>query len=156
MLNVNPEPVNGYDKEEGIAWMNILLVDDEMEELRGLRMGLGVRGYQVHETLSAEQAMECLENAKVKIDMVITDYVLPDMNGMELVKAIRAKDQILPIILMTGRQEEALDVEALHGGCDGYIEKPFTLDELMDEVERIKRTVNTRVEGSGAHGPRND
>ena len=134
--------------------MNILLVDDEMDELQGLRIGLGVRGYEVIESLSAEQALEHLKNTRVKIGMVITDYVLPDMNGIELVKAIRAKDQLLPIILMTGHQEKDLYAEALHSGCDGYIEKPFTLDELMDEVEKAKRTVNIGVNFSRNNGSR--
>lgn len=134
--------------------MNILLVDDEMDQLHGLRIGLRSRGYQVLETLSAEQAMERLKNAKTKIDMVITDYMLPGMDGIELVKVIRKNNKILPIILMTGHGEKNLVVDALRSGCDGYIEKPFTLDELMDEVERIKIAVTTRVHGSGVHGSR--
>ena len=131
--------------------MNILFVDDEMDQLQGLRIGMRSRGYHVLETLTAEQAMEHLKNTKIKIDMVVIDYILPGMDGMEFVRAIRKKDKILPIIFMTGYGRENLDVDAFRSGCNGYIEKPFTLDELIIEIKRIKNAMIPKEDNSGGN-----
>ncbi|MBW2095518.1 MAG: response regulator [Deltaproteobacteria bacterium] len=118
--------------------MNILLVDDEMDQLQSLRIGLRAKGHHVLETSSAEEAIRYLANNEMEVHLVITDYLLPGMNGLDVVKAIRKNNKILPIILMTAYGENNLFIEAFRSGCDSYIEKPFAMDELMGEIERVK------------------
>ena len=132
--------------------MNILLVDDEMDQLQSLRIGLRARGHRVLETLTAEQAIVHLTSNDVEFDMVITDYLLPGMDGLDLVRAIRADNNILPIILMTAHGEKDLFIEAFRCGCDSYIEKPFGLDELTGEIERVKIAEAIERGHSGGHG----
>lgn len=119
--------------------MNILIVDDEMDQLRSLKLGLRSRGFSIHATFNAEAAIGYLgRNSDSDVDMVITDYLLPGMDGLDLVRAIRARDRIVPIILMTAYGEKDLLLEAFKAGCDSVIEKPFALCELLKEIERVK------------------
>ena len=120
--------------------MNILVVDDEVVQLESLRRGLRTRGYQVLEALSAEEALKCFTHSNMnKIDLVLSDYLMPGMNGIELLKRIRNHHGSLPVILMTAYGEKDLVIEALRNRCDSFIEKPFTLDQLMQEIERVKK-----------------
>jgi two-component system NtrC family sensor kinase len=117
--------------------MNILVVDDERIQLESLKLGLNSKGYQVAVALNAEVAFEHLDKGN-KIDLVITDYAMPGMNGMELLKNIREKHGDLPVIMMTAYGEKRLAIDALHNRCHSFIEKPFTLDQLTHEIERTK------------------
>lgn len=117
--------------------MNILVVDDEAEQLDSLRVGLKSRGFKVFEALNAEDALKRLNHGPEKIDIVITDYVMPGMNGMELLKKIREKNNTLPVILMTAYGEKDLVIDALRNSCNSFIEKPFTLDQLLKEINRV-------------------
>lgn len=120
--------------------MNILVVDDDMVQLQTLRRGLRSKGYQVLEALSAEDALNRFTHSTVAtIDLVLSDYLMPGMNGIELLKNIREHYGPLPVILMTAYGEKDLVIEALRNRCDSFIEKPFTLDQLMQEIERVKK-----------------
>ena len=112
--------------------MNILVVDDEAEQLNSLRVGLKSWGFKVFEALNAEDALKHLNHGPEKIDIVITDYVMPGMNGMELLKKIREKNNTLPVILMTAYGEKDLVIDALRNSCNSFIEKPFTLQRSID------------------------
>jgi len=117
--------------------MNILVVDDEAEQLDSLRVGLKSRGFKVFEALNAEDALKRLSHGPEKIDIVITDYAMPGMNGMELLKKLRKKNNMLPVILMTAYGKKNLIIDALHNNCNSFIEKPFTLDQLLKEIDRV-------------------
>ncbi|MFH1625138.1 MAG: response regulator [Pseudomonadota bacterium] len=117
---------------------NILVVDDEAVQVESLRRGLRSKGYQVLEAMSAEEALVQLEVNSDKIDIVLTDYLMPGKNGMDLLKAIRKTYGSLPVIIMTAYGEKDVIIEALRNRCDSFIEKPFTLDQLMEEIERAK------------------
>ncbi|UCE75222.1 MAG: response regulator [Methanomassiliicoccales archaeon] len=118
--------------------MNILVVDDDALQLETLRRGLKNKGYQVLEALSGKEAVKCFARSNMaKIDLVLSDYLMPGMNGIELVKKIRQNYGSLPVILMTAYGEKELVIEALRNRCDSFIEKPFTLDQLMQEIERV-------------------
>jgi len=120
--------------------MNILVVDDDSVQLQTLRRGLRNKGYRVLEALSAEEALNRFTLSTVaKIDLVLSDYLMPGMNGIELLKKIREHYGPLPVILMTAYGEKDLVIEALRNRCDSFIEKPFTLDQLMQEIERVKK-----------------
>lgn len=121
----------------GITAMNILVVDDEADAIETLSRGLRTKGHEVSEALSADEALKILENRRSKINMVITDYLMPKMNGNELLKEIRSRYDALPVILVTAYGSNKVLTEALHNGCNGFIEKPFTLEQLSGEIERI-------------------
>jgi DNA-binding NtrC family response regulator len=74
-----------------------------------------------------------------KIDLVLSDYVMPGLNGIELLKRIRENHGSLPVILMTAYGEKDLIIEALRNRCDSFLEKPFTLDQLIQEIERVTK-----------------
>lgn len=118
--------------------MNLLIVDDEKMVLEVLEDGLQCRGYQVLKALNAQEALKCINDAGNKIDLAIVDYRMPGMNGLELLKAIRENDSSMPVIMMTAYAEKGLIIDALHGGCDGFVEKPFTFDKLSEEIRTVK------------------
>jgi len=117
--------------------MNILVVDDETIQLAGLRIGLGSRGYKVLTASSGKEALEFLNNDHNKFELIVTDYAMPGMDGMALLRKIREGNKSLPIIMMTAYGEKDLVVDALRNRCDGFIEKPFSLDQLIKEIERV-------------------
>jgi DNA-binding NtrC family response regulator len=109
----------------------VLIVDDKNVQLKTLRRALRSRGFLVVEASSGRQALEHLDNIKT-IDLVLTDYAMPEMNGMELLQKIRKIYKPLPVILMTAYGDKDLVIEAMHYGCNGFIDKPFDVDELLD------------------------
>ncbi len=118
----------------------ILLVDDEPQELRSLKIGLLNKGYDVIVASGAQEALQRIEETQdqpqTAMDIVVTDFSMPGKNGMDLLKKIREKTRSLPVIMMTAYGEKALVVEALRNQCDSFIEKPFPLDALILEIER--------------------
>jgi CheY-like chemotaxis protein len=118
--------------------LTILIVDDEAVSLESLRRGLKSKGYQVLEALSAQHALDLLRQDGIRVDVVLTDYAMPEMDGMELVRQIRERHGNLAVIMMTAYGQKELDMDALRDHCDSFIEKPFTLDRLLIEIERAK------------------
>ncbi|MBW1697485.1 MAG: response regulator [Deltaproteobacteria bacterium] len=118
--------------------MNILVVDDELIQVETISRGLRSKGYHVIPSLSAEEALKKIRRQDPQIDMVITDYSMPGMNGICLLKKIRETHHTLPVIMMTAYGDKKLVIDALRNRCDSFIEKPFTLDQLMRETERAK------------------
>lgn len=114
--------------------MNILIVDDEKTMIETLRRGLRTKGFKVLEALSGAEALEII-NTGTDIELVISDYAMPKMNGIELVNAIR-KTSAVPVILMTAYGDKAIVVEAMRNKCNGFIDKPFTLESLITEIKR--------------------
>ena len=116
----------------------ILIVDDELEQLRSLKISLSGKGYKILDAASGPAAIERLEDCRSPVHMVITDYFMPEMDGIDLLKHIRKRFRFLPVILMTAYGQKSLVIEALKSQCDGFIEKPFTLEALIQEIERIE------------------
>jgi len=117
--------------------MNILVVDDEAVLVESIKIGLQSKGYQVTAAYGGQEAIDHLLEGGQRIDMVITDYLMPGMNGIDLLVAIRQRAPTLPVVLMTAYGETKLVIEALKNKCDGFLEKPFTLDHLIQEIEDI-------------------
>jgi signal transduction histidine kinase len=122
--------------------MNILVVDDETHQLVGLRTGLESRNNKVLTVSSGEQALKLLINDHNKFELIITDYAMPGMDGMALLKKIRMGNKSLPVIMMTAYGEKDLIVDAMRNRCDGFIDKPFSLDQLVKEIERVMINTN--------------
>jgi DNA-binding NtrC family response regulator len=109
----------------------VLIVDDKKVQLKTLRRALRIRGFLVVEAESGKQALDHLMNINT-IDIVLTDYAMPEMNGIVLLKKIRETNQRLPVIMMTAYGDKDLVIEAMHYRCTGFIDKPFDIDELLD------------------------
>jgi len=114
--------------------MKILIVDDEKTMIETLRRGLRTRGFQVFDAPNGMDALAFL-GADNEVDMVITDYAMPRMDGMELLKEIRRTSDV-PVILMTAYGDKDVVVEAMKNRCSGFIDKPFTLENLLEEIDR--------------------
>ena len=111
--------------------MRILIVDDEPQITRVLRMSLQGSGYEV--TLAAN-GLEALDRFREKTpDLVITDLSMPVMDGLALTRAVRAMGET-PIIVLSVRNQETMKVAALDEGADDYITKPFSMQELLARV----------------------
>ena len=108
--------------------VRVLIVDDEPPIRKLLRLGLNTQGYQTIEAPNAKTALNVLaENP----DLIILDLGLPDMPGHELLRTIRARNEQVPIIVLSSRGDEAGKVQALDLGADDYITKPFGMNELL-------------------------
>ena len=109
----------------------ILVVDDEPQIARVLRMALESNGYEV---TVARDGVDALEKfMKILPDLVITDLSMPEMGGIELTRTIRQRGQT-PIIVLSVKDAETMKVNALDEGADDYITKPFSIQELLARV----------------------
>ncbi len=114
----------------------ILVVDDDPQIRRVLRMTLASRSYTVSDVRSGEEALAALRNDKV--DLVLLDMNMPGMGGLETCRLIRASSEI-PIIILTVRNAEKDKVEALDAGADDYVTKPFGTPELLARIRATLR-----------------
>src|SRR5438874_1369653 len=120
----------------GIEKRNILVVDDERQITRVLKTALSSRGYSIRTATDGDEALHIMQDWSP--DIVITDLRMPNMDGLELCKTIRAKSQI-PIIVLSVKGEDQIKVEALDAGADDYVTKPFSMDELLARTRAALR-----------------
>jgi two-component system, OmpR family, KDP operon response regulator KdpE len=115
---------------------SILVIDDEPQIIRALRINLRARQFQVLAATSAAEALEVA--AKHPPDLVILDLGLPDMDGVEVIHGLRGWTEA-PIIVLSGRTDSTTKVEALDAGADDYVTKPFGMDELLARMRAVSR-----------------
>ena len=125
----------------------ILVVDDEPQLTRVLRTGLSSRGYDVRAAADGLTALDTFHDWHP--DLVITDLGMPNMNGIELCRRLRAISQV-PIIVLSAKGEEQTKVEALDTGADDFVTKPFDIDELLARVRASLRRAATPVANEAA------
>jgi two-component system KDP operon response regulator KdpE len=114
----------------------VLVVDDEPQILRALRINLRVRQYEV---LTAATGAEALDVAgRHPPDLIILDLGLPDLSGLEVIEGLRGWTSV-PIVVLSGRADSADKVEALDVGADDYVTKPFSMDELLARMRAALR-----------------
>lgn len=118
----------------------VLIVDDEPQLTRVLRTGLISHGYEVRVAGDGESAFETFSDAHP--DLVITDLAMPNVDGLELCRRLRAISQV-PIIVLSVRGEEKTKVEALDIGADDYLTKPFGIEELLARMRAALRRAST-------------
>jgi two-component system, OmpR family, KDP operon response regulator KdpE len=118
------------------APLRILVVDDEPPIRKLLRMGLSTQGY---ETLEAPNGKTALELLAQNPDLIILDLGLPDMQGLDLLRVMRARNDAVPILVLSSRGDEAGKVQALDLGADDYVTKPFGMDELLARLRAALR-----------------
>lgn len=126
----------------------ILIVDDEAQITRVLRRSLTAHRYDVRTAADGQAALELFHDWNP--DLVITDLSMPEMNGLELCRAIRKTSQA-PIIVLSVKGEEHNKVEALDAGADDYITKPFGINELMARVRAMLRRIPANTEQKQSH-----
>jgi DNA-binding response OmpR family regulator len=121
--------------------MHILIVEDETGIVQFLRQGLEEEGYIVTSASDGLQGFECSQNEH--FDLMLLDWMLPKMTGLELCKAIRLKNKTTPIIFLTAKDTAQETIEGLKSGANDYIKKPFSFDELIERIKVHFRTQNT-------------
>ncbi len=115
----------------------ILVVDDEPPIRKLLRMGLSTQGFDVAEAANAKAALLALSEDKP--DLVVLDLGLPDMDGHELLRAITAQYENVPVVVLSSREDERGKVEALDLGASDYVTKPFGMNELLARIRAAFR-----------------
>ena len=123
--------------------MKILVVDDEPMQLKSMKIGLRTEGYSVVTAESAEETLKLLKSDP-GVDLIITDFLMAGMSGLGLLKAIRAFNSAIPVILMTAYGKKDLVVEAWKNQCSGFIDKPFSLEQLLTEINRVRNIENAK------------
>lgn len=115
---------------------NILIIDDEVQIRRFLRLGLEPHGYRVHEAQSGEEGQRLV--SAIRPDLVILDLSLPDMDGLDVLKSIRSWNQA-PVIVLSVRNSEHDKIELLDAGANDYLTKPFGMGELLARMRAALR-----------------
>jgi two-component system KDP operon response regulator KdpE len=118
------------------APLRVLVVDDEAPIRRLLRIALTAQGYQILEAPNGDTALNLLSQAP---DLIILDLCLPDAQGHELLRTIRARNESVPVIVLSSRGDEVGKVQALDFGADDYVTKPFSTNELLARMRAALR-----------------
>jgi two-component system KDP operon response regulator KdpE len=117
----------------------MLIVEDDPQLLRALTINLRARGYEVKPAADGAAALNATGAGDV--DLVILDLGLPDMDGVDVVRALRGWNDV-PIVVLSARDAQAAKVSALDAGADDYLTKPFGMDELLARIRAaLRRTV---------------
>jgi len=120
----------------------ILVVDDAENTLEVIQRNLTSRGYQVYTARGVDEALGILDN--VTVDLVVTDYKMPWVNGLDLVRHVRENLKDTEVIMITGYASIGGAVEAVKSGAVDYLAKPFTEEELIDTVKKALNKLHTR------------
>jgi two-component system, OmpR family, KDP operon response regulator KdpE len=118
------------------AALKIMIVDDEPPIRKLLRMGLSTQGYDILEASNGKIALDLLEQGPA---LIILDLGLPDIQGHDLLRMIRGRNDSVPIVALSSRGDEAGKVQALDLGADDYLTKPFGMDELLARMRAALR-----------------
>ena len=117
--------------------LRVLVVDDEPAILRFLHAGLAAQGFTVSEAPTGRVALD-----KIKLgsaDLAVLDLGLPDMDGLDVIREVRATGSAIPIIVLSSRDDEGSKVTALDLGADDFVTKPFGIDELFARIRAAQR-----------------
>ena len=119
---------------------HVLIVDDERSLLRALAMNLVARGYTVTEADTGTKALTAAANAEP--DVIVLDLGLPDLSGLDVIRAIRGY-AATPIIVLSARTGSGDKVHALDLGADDYVTKPFSIEELLARIRAATRRASS-------------
>lgn len=117
--------------------MRILLVEDEERLARSLVRGLQEDGHQVDTCDRGDLAIE--QGMQLPYDVAILDWMLPEVDGLTVLRNWRSRGAHMPVLMLTARGETAEKVQALRAGADDYLVKPFAFDELLARLEALQR-----------------
>jgi DNA-binding response OmpR family regulator len=124
----------------------ILIIEDDVAILRGLKDNLEYEGYGVLSATDGEQGYDLIREKKP--DLVILDLMLPRLSGYEVCRKVRAEGGNVPILILTARGEEVDKVHGLNIGADDYVTKPFSVRELLARIQAIFRRASSSRTGS--------
>ncbi|HEY1083774.1 MAG TPA: response regulator transcription factor [Prosthecobacter sp.] len=130
--------------------MTCLIIDDEIQIRRLLRLALESRGHRVLEAESGQTGLQ--EAAFHKPDVILLDLGLPDLDGLEVLKRLREWSRV-PVLILSVRDQESIKVTALESGADDYVTKPFSTAELLARLSAISRRHHSEDETEIQVGP---
>lgn len=116
--------------------MRVLIVDDDANILRALRINLSARGYEVDVATTGEEALTHATDHPP--ELVVLDLGLPGVSGIEVIEGLRGWTTV-PILVVSGRSDSGDKVNALDAGADDYVTKPFAIDELLARIRALTR-----------------
>ena len=125
--------------------LKVLIVEDETQMAKLIELELGYEGYKVEIAKTGKEALERIE--KFKPDLIILDWVLPEIDGLEIIRRVRSEGNEVPVIVLTGRTELSDKVLSLDSGADDYITKPFATEELLARIRAVVRRKPQAQEG---------
>lgn len=118
--------------------MTILIIEDELGISNFLQQGLEEENFSVLVAKDGKQGLEMALSEKV--DLILLDWMLPKMQGIDVCRNIRLKDKITPILFLTAKDTVQETIEGLKSGANDYIKKPFSFDELLERIKAHFRT----------------
>ena len=124
--------------------IKILLVEDDADLNRFVATSLRNAGYDVVSACNGKDALNKTEN--VKCDLLLTDIMMPEMNGFELAESIRTTDKTIPIIFMTAKDDKPSKMLGYNIGIDEYVTKPFDMDIMLMTIKAILRRAKIEAE----------
>jgi len=119
---------------------NLLLVEDDEGVRDFIVSALTSLGYEVKAVSSAEEAMQLLNTANVKIDLVLTDVVMPGISGQELAEQIKKYFAKLPVIFISGYTDDHIAEHGVLGLDIHFVQKPFSIMELSEKIQQVIKT----------------
>lgn len=122
----------------------LLIIEDDQELIDLLAMHLQSEGFQVVAAADGETGLHAFHDGSYAL--VILDWMLPSMSGLDVLREIRAQDSRTPVLMLTARSEEADKVLGLELGCDDYMTKPFSVRELAARVKVLRRRIERAEE----------
>src|SRR3954469_12422818 len=140
-------PPPGASPSQGCypAGMRLLLAEDERRVRAFVARGLSEEGYEVRESGDGLEARTLLETDR--FDLLLLDWMLPALSGLDLLRSMRARQDITPVIMLTARDAVSDRTAALNAGADDYLVKPFAFDELLARVRAVLRRAAGRASG---------
>jgi DNA-binding response OmpR family regulator len=115
----------------------VLVVDDDPQVVRLLRVNLELEGYDVVSAADGTQALEAV--ASQRPDLVVCDVMMPGMDGTEVVRRLRRENETLPVVMLSAKAMRSDMERGLEAGADEYVTKPFDPTELIEVVDRLLR-----------------
>ncbi|MFL5370710.1 MAG: response regulator transcription factor [Myxococcales bacterium] len=129
--------------------MRLLLAEDERRVRAFIARGLSEEGFQVRESSDGLEARALLETDK--FDLLLLDWMLPALSGLDLLRSMRAQKDVTPVIMLTARDAVPDRTSALNAGADDYVVKPFAFDELLVRIRAVLRRASGRASGILSH-----
>jgi two-component system, OmpR family, alkaline phosphatase synthesis response regulator PhoP len=115
----------------------ILVVEDDLSILTGVSMNLKFEGYEVEQAQDGKTGLQ--KAIDLSPDLIVLDIMLPQMNGLEVMKELRARGRETPVIVLSARGQEPDKILGLNLGADDYVVKPFGLQELLARIKAVLR-----------------
>jgi DNA-binding NtrC family response regulator len=125
--------------------ISLLVIDDEQIVLDSVKKQLRDENYLIHAVLTVEEALQVVD--REKIDIVLTDLMMPHTDGLELMGMLKGRFPDMPVIVMTGYATVSTALQATRLGASGYVAKPFTKAELKEVVQRAVHLVTGSRDG---------